>query len=201
MKNRSIAKIASTSALVAALSAASLGAEGLYGYVGAGAGLDNCPSSYAQNNSAGNISMGDDPFKGTPMNSSIELKAALGYDFGKIDLKVGPKAYLSLPAQEGDVSSYGPSLNFGLFARASAFRKMVFGEVSTSLEGYTLGSSEPTGVDYRAKTGFHVPMFGASSGKMNGGFGEVSAGLDLQEAGKALIAKPLIGIEFGMETQ
>jgi hypothetical protein len=195
MKN-TIAKIVNTAVLLGALAFPTI-AEGPYEYIRTGVEFDNCPSAYVQNKSTEEISMGYDPLKGSYINSNLELKAALGYDSDKFDLKFGSEADLSFPAQEGYVSSSNPSLNLGLFARASFFKKIIFGEVSANFDG-AYSSSGSRYLDYKAEAGIHLPMFGASSGKMNGGFGEATLGIDLPQA----TAKPAVvfGIEFGFET-
>ena len=59
--------------------------------------------------------------------------------------------------------------------------------------------------------GFGVPMFSASSGKMEGGFGEAYFGVSIPQTlgnvsvpqGSSLDTKPslVFGLEFGLETQ
>jgi hypothetical protein len=209
MKNKSIAKIASTAALIAGLSAP-LAAEGLYGFGRIGAELNDCPP-IIQSDNPGSPVMGGG-LAGSFIDTNLELKAALGYDSGKFSWKVGPKLDLSLPAsREGYASSSGLSVNPGLFARASLLRYL-FAEGSASLNGaYNSDPSQPKYLDYVAKAGVDLPMFSASSGKMEGGFGEAYVGLNVPQTlgnvsvpqGSSLDTKPsfVLGLEFGFETQ
>ncbi|MFZ1971057.1 MAG: hypothetical protein WAU65_02675 [Candidatus Nanoarchaeia archaeon] len=209
MKNNSLAKVVSTAALIAGLSAP-LAADGLYGFARIGADLNDRPP-VVQNDTAEKPLMGNG-LAGTFIGTDLELRAALGYDSGKFDLKVGPKLELALPvAREGYASSTGLSVNPGLFARASLL-KYLFAEGSATLNGaYSSDSSQPTHMDYVAKAGVDLPMFSASSGKMEGGFGEAYFGVSIPQTlgnvsvpqGSSLDTKPslVFGLEFGFETQ